>query len=972
MIALRILGPSELTAVHGGELRSVLAQPKRLAVLVYLLLSAPGGFCRRDTLLALFWPELDTARARDALKQTIRFLRRELEDHRSDIVVSRGGELGIARHAIWCDALAFSDAVAQRRFAEALALYRGDLLEGFFPDASPAFTEWLERERAQRRAAASAAADALAAMHVQSDQPERAVAYARRAVELSGSDERLLRRLLELLDRLGDRAGAIETYDRFVEHLEKQLEVRPSPETIALVEGIRARVAVRTTAPAIDHAADVTVLVPSVRNRRPRYWRAAVPALAIAALAIITWRALAPPSSISAPGSDPFRVAVMPFAVRGNPELTYLGDGMVDLLSVNLDGAGDLRAVGARALLSQIGRRGGPATVQDPAGARAIARDLSADAFVLGTVIGLPDRVRIVAWLYPLRADDPDTIHAVVEGPAIETGRLVDELATQLLVGRTRGETAYFTRLAALTTDSFAALKSYVEGEARWRARQNDSAIVAFRRAVEIDSTFALAYYRLAVAAEWSMLGQSQDALAKALAHAGRLPGRHRMLLDAFSTRHAGALARAESMYVRIVRAYPDDPEAWFQLATLRTPQSLPWGQSTSGSREAFERTLALDPDHPRAAGGLAWIAGHEGNHDEAVSHLQTLARHDQGELADVIRAAIAFRRGDAASQRAAIARLRQTPDPRRILFAADFVAQRAGNAAGGVLAASVLTDPSRPPRWRAFGFIRIADLEQSRGRRRAAREALRAASELAPTFALHAAVNSALSPFSGATARDLAELRSRMVQWVAPTPRDSIRREHLLGHLGARASDLDAAQLHAARLDSLSRALSLVDSMRLGAMARDLALAVRAHVEMRRGRNDTALALLERWRPDEWWTPMPTVTKPDPDDPGSLLTGHMYSFERWLRAELLVDAGRAQEAVPWYEGLGFIVGEDLSYLPPSRLRLAALYERRGDVPKARAEYLRFLDLWRDCDPDARDMLADAQRKAARLAVAGR
>ena len=63
MIELRLLGPLQLTA-DGRELHSLLSQPKRLALLGYLALSAPSAYCRRDSILALFWPELDQHRAR--------------------------------------------------------------------------------------------------------------------------------------------------------------------------------------------------------------------------------------------------------------------------------------------------------------------------------------------------------------------------------------------------------------------------------------------------------------------------------------------------------------------------------------------------------------------------------------------------------------------------------------------------------------------------------------------------------------------------------------------------------------------------------------------------------------------------------------------------------------------------------------------------------------------------------------------
>lgn len=64
MIRLHTFGALDLRSAEGRELRGVLAQPKRTALLAYLVLASPRGFHRRDTLLTVFWPEFDQERAR--------------------------------------------------------------------------------------------------------------------------------------------------------------------------------------------------------------------------------------------------------------------------------------------------------------------------------------------------------------------------------------------------------------------------------------------------------------------------------------------------------------------------------------------------------------------------------------------------------------------------------------------------------------------------------------------------------------------------------------------------------------------------------------------------------------------------------------------------------------------------------------------------------------------------------------------
>ena len=73
MIRLRTLGALDLRAVDGEELRTVLAQPKRFALLAYLAVATPRGAHQRDTLIALFWPEQDSEHARNALSRACIF-----------------------------------------------------------------------------------------------------------------------------------------------------------------------------------------------------------------------------------------------------------------------------------------------------------------------------------------------------------------------------------------------------------------------------------------------------------------------------------------------------------------------------------------------------------------------------------------------------------------------------------------------------------------------------------------------------------------------------------------------------------------------------------------------------------------------------------------------------------------------------------------------------------------------------------
>jgi DNA-binding SARP family transcriptional activator len=246
---LCLLGPLTLRVSPGREAITVLAQPKRLALLAYLAAAVPPGFHRRDSLLALFWPEVNQEHGRTALRKSLHFLRHELG---ASVIVSRGDEIGVLEGSVWCDVWEFDRAVAAGEMAHAVDLYRGDLLPGLFISDAPHFERWLEDERAQLRAQAAQAGWAFVERLEREQDADGAAHWARWAYRRAPDDERALRRLISLLVRLGDRSGAVGAYEQFARRLEREYNVTPSPETQALVNGMRAECAAgpaRTSAP---------------------------------------------------------------------------------------------------------------------------------------------------------------------------------------------------------------------------------------------------------------------------------------------------------------------------------------------------------------------------------------------------------------------------------------------------------------------------------------------------------------------------------------------------------------------------------------------------------------------------------------------------------------------------------------------------------------------------------------------------
>jgi DNA-binding SARP family transcriptional activator/tetratricopeptide (TPR) repeat protein/TolB-like protein len=237
-IRLQLLGFTDLRDPEGGEIRSILAQPKRLALLAYLACTPGSSFRRRDKLLGLFWPELDQERARAALRQSIYFLKRSLAPN--EVLERRGeGELGVSRGNLWCDVVAFVEAVETGDWEAALELYQGDLLEGFFLTESPEFEHWLDDERERLRELACRAGWARAHDLIEADHSAEAERVAQRVLNLAAADETEVRRFMAALAARGDRAAALRFYGRFAALLAEDLGVIPSPETRGVADRLR-------------------------------------------------------------------------------------------------------------------------------------------------------------------------------------------------------------------------------------------------------------------------------------------------------------------------------------------------------------------------------------------------------------------------------------------------------------------------------------------------------------------------------------------------------------------------------------------------------------------------------------------------------------------------------------------------------------------------------------------------------------
>ncbi len=615
----------ELQAFGGLALRGAeSAQPKRLALLCYLTLAGSRSFHRRDSLVALFWPELDDSHARHSLRQALTAIR--AMDER--LVVTRGDEeVGIPPGVVACDVLAFEQAVEQGELVTALERYTGPFVDGFFLGDCPEFERWVEGERARL---SGLAADAAWKLADQEQVPAAAVQWARRAAAFQPEDEGALRRLVSVLDRAGDRSGALREYEVFARRLREQYQAEPAPETQAVIAAVRER-----REPGVQPASGRAVERSqhgggggSVVHRRSLGHVGVSVGLAAALIVLIVgWVLWQRHTRARDVGLAPRSVAVLPFEnAGGSPEEEYFSDGMSDDIATALITDG-VRVAPRTSSYAYKGKRPRPEEV---------GTTLSVDAVLTGSVSRLGTRLRVTAelvgakdgaalWSYSGERETTDIFgvqRAIVDSivallrprlggprPGPMSYQTPDVEAHDLLL-QGRYQASFFTRDGLLRSMDL------------------------FDRALARDPNYALAYANLALSYEMLADGYAApiDVYPKAVAAIARALALDSTLAEAWSTRaRLNALyewdwprARSEIDGARALN--PDDVQA---LAA----ESQYWSAMRRSDRmvEPWRQAVQLDPLSPGTSFGLAWAFYVSGQPDSAVAQSLAVAKLQPG-----------------------------------------------------------------------------------------------------------------------------------------------------------------------------------------------------------------------------------------------------------------------------------------------------------------------------------------------------
>ena len=604
MFRLQTFGSLSLHDPAGAAIPGHGSQRRRLALLAVLAASGARGRSR-DSLLTLFWPDASSERARHSLEQLLYGIRTSVNN---DAFLGVN-PVSLNPNVIRSDVMEFGRALADERFEDAVAEYRGPFLDGFvLPDALE-FDQWVGVERARLANAYARALEALAVAAERRSDMQGAVEWWEKRAAHDPYDSRVAQCLMRAFDASGNRARAIQHAANHERLLRQELGVQATTAVSALAERMRVDPRAGSSAIAPDAAmavpiapveppqpsgspADVRVDpepvqppasaplqqtgLPDDRRRRMR----AVFALTLIGAAVVAglvwaFRPAAPEPERS--------IAVLPFvdmSPRGDNE--YFSDGITEEIITQLSTVPTLKVI-SRTSAMQYKRS--TKSLEQIAGELGVANVLE------GSVRREGDRVRITAQLIDAGADHHLWSRSY-DRDVLEVIRVQDEIAREVSraleveLGGARGAPV---RRGTRDPEAY---ELYRRGRYLWGKRTKESheqAIEYYRRAIERDSGYADAYAGLA---------------------------------DAYLTSYQfniSTLPEAE-VYSRIKwaaeRALALDDQSADAHASFA--MSLWWQRNWPGAERELRRTLELNPGHG-ARGWYAQLLTGMGRVEEAV-----------------------------------------------------------------------------------------------------------------------------------------------------------------------------------------------------------------------------------------------------------------------------------------------------------------------------------------------------------------
>jgi tetratricopeptide (TPR) repeat protein len=701
---------------------------------------------------------------------------------------------------------------------------------------------------------------------------------------------------------------------------------------------------------------------------------------------------------------------VLPFDnLRDERSVDWLRDGSVSMLGLNLSQWNDLTVVDHERLHDLLAQH--DLKVGDDIGldmARRLARKAGVWTVVLGDFTPAGDSLHLTARVFDVASGKRVDVARVDDRAESDVRPLFDDLAAKLL-DLSGAPNEIRIGLARSTTQSLEAFRAYLRGVEHLNRWDLAGAQRDLERAIALDTTFGLAYYKLALTRGW--VGGTEDsvgrrAIRRATTFSGNLPPHERAVINAHRAFVQGEAAEARALYQQLLARDASDADAWYGLGDA-------WYHDTSGTDQApvftqalraFKRALALDPNY-----ALAYEHVHAMLSEAAVnkplyallpSDSFVVARTADGrQLLDSVKLSDAVKRARGEALNSARSWVASQPTTLR----AHGAMVNAYVGVGNYPAALAEVDRFREatPLHPELPFVQARIQFASGEIDRAASQLRTALDTVAPkdfqpyqgTPTVLADIAAAANVFAyqgdldnAAKAIDLADQVRREVLyepgWMHGDPKGESWRRAMLGELyaaaGAPASSLRQIWQSAAedgRMATPDKRKHLVHAGATAAIGLFTGLAA----------DSTALTELQAIsgeRPSKEVRALLAVSRGDSvaarralAEPDS--SRYMYRvYSRPYAAQAYYLLGDYETTLRVLEGFEpsnlYTSGFDSRWGMVGRVRLlrGAAYERLGRLAEARAQYRQVMVQWKWADPELQPFLDQARRGLARVGVA--
>jgi len=614
---------------------------RKLALLIYL--AGQSKPVSRELLVTLLWSEEPPERARHNLTEALSHVRRAFG---RDAIASRMQDVELATQCpISFDFREFDAAIAAGALERAATLYSGPFLAGVFLDRAPAFDDWAARERARLSTQFVSLSRTLVPRLLAEGRVADAVTLAEKWLEEDLEDADAAVAVLTTIASPSTRSAlrdAIERYRRLETRLRAEFDTEPEARVSELSAEHQSRLAAIPGRPDADDAftvRDARLSKPATfikTSPTPSVRRFAVASIGGAAIVLIAcaWIAF---TSRSAPLPASAWVLVADTNDPARDPVTAASVTMA--LGVAL-AQGDRLNVVTRERVRDVLRlmRRPDSTFIDEPTALEIATRIGVNRVVVPSIARLGAQRALSARTIDAatgRALGVDQSSAATDDALLPA---LDQLAKQLRnrLGAPPRSTETMRPLPEVTTASLGALREYTNANAYNRRGNYDSAIVAYRRAIALDSNFATAHATLGQLLYYiNRPAEGEASLARALALRTRLSEREAMRNEALQARWRRMPDSAIAIQQRWLAAYPLDRDTRSSLA-----YDLFQGSQFVAARDTYVKLLSIDSLDVRDWINLAAAANSIGTDADRALARRAFARAfalDPAQRTDVI-----------------------------------------------------------------------------------------------------------------------------------------------------------------------------------------------------------------------------------------------------------------------------------------------------------------------------------------------